>query len=54
MASTRFGDNGVPIEHMLFDGALTPVKGALWPDLSRPGMGIAFKRVDAEKYQVSF
>ncbi len=42
------------IEHMLFDGALTPIKGALWPDLSRPGMGLEFKHADAEKYKVSF
>ena len=41
------------IEHMLFDGTLTPIKGALWPDLSRPGMGIEFKHADAEKYRVS-
>ena len=32
------------IEHMLFDGALTPVEGALRPDLSRPGLGLEFKR----------
>ena len=44
----------VRIEHMLFDGALTPVRGALWPDLSRPGMGIEFRHADAEKYRVSF
>jgi L-alanine-DL-glutamate epimerase-like enolase superfamily enzyme len=40
------------IEHMLFDGALDPVKGALWPDLSRPGMGLEFKHADAERYLV--
>ncbi len=28
------------IEHMLFDGALTPKDGVLYPDLSRPGMGL--------------
>ena len=33
----------VRIEHMLFDGALTPVGGALRPDLSRPGLGLEFK-----------
>ena len=38
------------IEHMLFEGALTPEKGALWPDLSRPGMGLEFKHADAERY----
>src|SRR5262249_27045720 len=28
------------IEHMLFDGALTPVHGVSSPDLSRPGLGL--------------
>ncbi len=37
----------VRIEHMLFDGALTPVDGALHPDRSRPGLGLEFKRADA-------
>jgi L-alanine-DL-glutamate epimerase-like enolase superfamily enzyme len=40
----------VRIEHMLFDGALTPVNGRLQPDLSRPGVGLDFKRSDAERY----
>jgi L-alanine-DL-glutamate epimerase-like enolase superfamily enzyme len=43
----------VRIEHMLFDGALTPVDGALHPDRSRPGMGLEFKRADARRYEVS-
>ncbi len=38
------------IERMLFDGALTPEGGALRPDRSRPGMGMAFKRADAARY----
>lgn len=38
------------IEHMLFDGALTPVDGALRPDRTRPGLGVDFKRQDAERY----
>ena len=42
----------VRIEHMLFDGALTPVDGALHPDLSRPGLGLEFKRADAQRYAV--
>ncbi len=42
----------VRIEQMLFDGALTPVNGALYPDLTRPGMGLEFKRPDAEKYLI--
>ena len=40
------------IEHMFFDGALTPVDGALRPDLSRPGLGLEFKRQDAGRYAV--
>ncbi len=40
------------IEHMLFDGALDPVDGALHPDLSRPGLGLEFRRADAEQYAV--
>jgi len=40
------------IEHMLFDGVLTPVRGTLQPDLSRPGLGLAFKRADAARYAV--
>jgi L-alanine-DL-glutamate epimerase-like enolase superfamily enzyme len=40
----------VRIEHMLFDGALTPRDGVLYPDLSRPGMGLEFKHADAERY----
>lgn len=40
------------IEHMIFDGALTPANGNLKPDLSRPGLGLELKRSDAEKFQV--
>jgi L-alanine-DL-glutamate epimerase-like enolase superfamily enzyme len=39
-------------EHMLFDGALAPVQGALRPDLSRCGLGLEFKRRDAARYLV--
>jgi L-alanine-DL-glutamate epimerase-like enolase superfamily enzyme len=42
----------VRIEHRLFDGAPAPVAGALHPDLSRPGLGLEFKRADAEQYAV--
>jgi hypothetical protein len=38
------------IERMLFDGTVEPVDGALHPDLSRPGLGLEFKRADATKY----
>lgn len=40
----------VRIEHMLFDGALTPRDGDLWPDLSRPGFGLELRRADARKF----
>ncbi|MFL5629488.1 MAG: enolase C-terminal domain-like protein [Ktedonobacteraceae bacterium] len=42
----------VRIEHMLFDGVLTPVGGSLRPDLARPGMGLELKRSDAAPYAV--
>ena len=40
------------IEQMFFDGALKPVNGSLWPDRSRPGFGLEFKRADAAPYAV--
>ncbi len=42
------------IEKMLFDGILQPKDGNVYPDLSRPGIGLEFKHKDAEKYKVSF
>ena len=42
----------VRIEQLLFDGALCPVGGALYPDVSRPGIGLEFKHQDARRYQV--
>ncbi len=43
----------VRIEHMLFDGAPEPKDGAIRPDLTRPGHGLAFKFKDAERYRVA-
>jgi L-alanine-DL-glutamate epimerase-like enolase superfamily enzyme len=40
------------IEHLLFDGVLTPEHGELRPDLSRHGFGLELKRRDAERYAV--
>jgi hypothetical protein len=37
---------------MLFEGALSPVGGALHPNRSCPGLGLEFKRTDAERYAV--
>ena len=38
------------IEQLFFDGAARAVKGCLFPDLSRPGMGLELKRKDAERF----
>jgi L-alanine-DL-glutamate epimerase-like enolase superfamily enzyme len=40
----------VRIEHMLFDGAPVPSDGMIRPDRSRPGLGLEFKRQDAEPF----
>ncbi len=40
----------VRIEQLLFDGVVRPRDGALHPDLGRPGIGLEFKRADAERY----
>lgn len=40
------------IEQMFFDGFQHPIAGALQPDLSRPGLGIEFKRSDAMPFEV--
>jgi L-alanine-DL-glutamate epimerase-like enolase superfamily enzyme len=40
------------IERMLFDGAPVPRAGLIAPDLCRPGLGLALKQQDAEKFAV--
>jgi L-alanine-DL-glutamate epimerase-like enolase superfamily enzyme len=40
------------IERMLFDGAVVPENGTLAPDLTRPGLGLTFKRDDAARFAV--
>jgi L-alanine-DL-glutamate epimerase-like enolase superfamily enzyme len=42
----------VQIEELLFDGVQLPVDGTLTPDRARPGLGLEFKRSDAERYAV--
>lgn len=42
----------VRIEHMLFDGALSPVGGKIAPDLERPGLGLELKEADAQRFAV--
>jgi L-alanine-DL-glutamate epimerase-like enolase superfamily enzyme len=43
----------VRIEHLLFDGAPVPCDGLIRPDMSRPGLGLAFKQQDAERYRAA-
>ena len=40
------------IEHELFDGAAEPRGGSVAPDRTRPGLGLEFKWVDAERFAV--
>ena len=40
------------IERMFFEGASEPIDGALYPDLSRPGIGLQLRRADARRYQL--
>src|SRR5699024_5993297 len=42
----------VRIENMLFDGVQTPEYGIVYPDLSRPGFGLEFKKEDAEEFKI--
>lgn len=41
------------IEHMLFEGALTATEGKLRPHKAHPGLGLDFKRADAQRYAIS-
>ena len=40
----------VRVEQLLFDGVPEPDGGVLRPDRSAPGLGLALKRAEAEKY----
>jgi len=40
----------VRIERMLFDGFIPAKNGAMQPDRSAPGLGLAFKHKDAQRY----
>jgi L-alanine-DL-glutamate epimerase-like enolase superfamily enzyme len=42
----------IRIERMLFDGVPEMRNGMLYPDLSRPGMGLELKIKDAKKFEV--
>ncbi len=43
----------VRIEHMLFNGTLSPRKGVLYPDPDRPGFGLELRRKDADRYAIT-
>jgi L-alanine-DL-glutamate epimerase-like enolase superfamily enzyme len=43
----------VRIESMLFDGALDPTGGCVRPREDAPGLGLEFRRTDAERYRVT-
>jgi L-alanine-DL-glutamate epimerase-like enolase superfamily enzyme len=43
----------VRIESMLFDGALDPSGGTVRPREDAPGLGLEFRRQDAERYRVT-
>ncbi|HTV92914.1 MAG TPA: enolase C-terminal domain-like protein [Verrucomicrobiae bacterium] len=38
------------IERMFFDGVSEPIDGALYPDPSRPGIGLQLRRADAQRF----
>ncbi len=41
------------IEQMLFEGAVRPKDGKLYPDLSRPGIGLELRTADARRYEAA-
>ncbi len=52
LCNLEYFHDHVRIEQMLFDGVVSPVNGALHPDLSRPGLGLELKRSEATRYAV--
>jgi L-alanine-DL-glutamate epimerase-like enolase superfamily enzyme len=52
MRHLEYFHDHVRIEQQLFDGVLQPQNGALRPDRSRVGNGLAFKRADAQRWAI--
>jgi L-alanine-DL-glutamate epimerase-like enolase superfamily enzyme len=52
MINLEYFYDHVRIEHLLFDGVLRPNGGMLRPDRTRPGLGLALKRADADRFLV--
>ena len=42
----------IRIEKMFFEGITLPVNGKVYPDISKPGIGLTFKEKDALKYKL--
>ena len=42
----------IRIEKMFFDGVTLPKNGMIYPDMSKPGIGLTFKEKDALKYKL--
>jgi L-alanine-DL-glutamate epimerase-like enolase superfamily enzyme len=49
-AHLEWSHDHVRVEHLLFDGVLTPRGGALAPDHARPGLGLELKRGEAARH----
>ena len=50
MRHLEYFHDHVRIENMLFDGVATPKGGILFPDRSRPGLGLELKQADARRF----
>ncbi|MBP2298957.1 enolase C-terminal domain-like protein [Azospirillum picis] len=51
MMNIEYFHDHARIERMLFEGAAVPRNGLLAPDPGRPGLGLDFKRADAERFR---
>lgn len=52
LRNVEYFHDHVRIEHILFDGIAEPRDGVLYPDLSRPGIGLEVKTADANAYRM--
>lgn len=52
MLNLEYFHDHARLEHMLFEGALDPIDGTLAPARDRPGLGLEFKRADAERFAI--